>query len=108
MFPFFLVNLAMGLTNFSIWRFMLVSQIGMLPGTLVYVNAGTEVSKIGSLNGILSPSLLISFSLLGLLPLFSKWIVDDFKSRKHLKKFKKPSKFSYNMVVIGGGSLLSA
>lgn len=103
-FPFFLVNLVMGLTNFSVWRFFLVSQIGMLPGTFVYVNAGTEISKIESLKGILSPGLLISFSLLGILPLLSKWLIGYFRSRKHLRKYKKPSKFDYNMVVIGGGS----
>lgn len=103
-FPFFLVNLVMGLTNFSVWRFFLVSQIGMLPGTFVYVNAGTEISKIENLKGILSPGLLISFSLLGLLPLFSKWLIGYFRSRKHLRKYKKPSHYDYNMVVIGGGS----
>lgn len=103
-FPFFLVNLLMGLTQFSVWRFFIVSQIGMLPGTLVYVNAGTEISKIDSLNGILSPGLILSFSLLGLLPLSSNWIVGYFRSRRHLSKFKKPKKFDYNMVVIGGGS----
>jgi len=103
-FPFFLVNLVMGLTQFSVWRFFLVSQIGMLPGTFVYVNAGTEISKIESLKGILSPGLLISFSLLGVLPLLSKWLIGFFRSRKHLRKYKKPSKFDYNMVVIGGGS----
>ena len=103
-FPFFLVNLVMGLSQFSVWRFFLISQIGMLPGTFVYVNAGTEISKIESLKGILSPSLLISFSLLGLLPLLSKWLIRYLKSRKNLKKYKKPSKFDYNMIVIGGGS----
>lgn len=103
-FPFFLLNLVMGLTNFSAWRFFLVSQIGMLPGTFVYVNAGTEISKIESLKGILSPGLLLSFSLLGILPLLSKWLIGYFRSRKHLRKYQKPSKFDYNMVVIGGGS----
>lgn len=103
-FPFFLVNLLMGLTNFSVWRFFFVSQIGMLPGTLVYVNAGTEISKIDSLKGILSPGLILSFSLLGLMPLISKWLVSYFRSRKHLRRYKKPAKFDFNMVVIGGGS----
>lgn len=103
-FPFFLVNLVMGLTNFSVWRFSFVSQIGMLPGTFVYVNAGTEVSKIENLNGILSPGLLASFSLLGILPLLSKWIVGFFRSQKYIRKYKKPEKFDYNMIVIGGGS----
>lgn len=103
-FPFFLVNLVMGLTKFPVWKFFFVSQIGMLPGTFVYVNAGTELSKIESLKGILSPGLLISFSLLGIVPLFSNWMIGYLRSHKHLRKFKKPSKFDYNMVVIGGGS----
>ncbi len=103
-FPFFLINLAMGLTNFPVWRFFLVSQVGMLPGTFVYVNAGTEISKIESLKGILNPSMIFSFTLLGILPLFSKWLIGYFRTRKHLHKYKKPPKFDYNMVVIGGGS----
>ncbi len=103
-FPFFLVNLVMGLTKFPTWKFFFVSQVGMLPGTFVYVNAGTEISKIENLKGILSPGLLLSFSLLGLLPLISRWLVGFFRSRKHLRKFKKPKKFDYNMIVIGGGS----
>lgn len=103
-FPFFLINLAMGLTNFPVWRFFLVSQVGMLPGTFVYVNAGTEISKIENLKGIFNPSMVISFTLLGILPLFSKWLIGYFRTRKHLHKYKKPPKFDYNMVVIGGGS----
>lgn len=103
-FPFFLVNLVMGLTKFPVWKFFFVSQIGMLPGTFVYVNAGTEISKIESLKGILSPGLLLSFSLLGILPLLSKWLIGYFRSRKHLRKYKKPSQYDYNMIVIGGGS----
>lgn len=103
-FPFFLVNLLMGLTQFPWWKFALVSQVGMLPGTFVYVNAGTEISKIESLSGILSPSLLLSFSLLGVLPLVSRWLIARFRSRKHLRKYKKPKSFDYNIVVIGGGS----
>lgn len=103
-FPFFLVNLLMGLTNFSVLKFFFISQIGMLPGTIVFVNAGTEISKIDSLKGILSPGLILSFSLLGLLPLISKKIINYFQSNKFLKRYKKPKQFDYNMVVIGGGS----
>lgn len=104
LFPFFLINLVMGLTPIKSLTYFYVSQVGMLPGTFVYVNAGTELAKITSLKGILSPSLLISFSLIGLMPWFSKWIVNQVKSRKHLGRFKKPKKFDYNMIVIGAGS----
>jgi len=104
LFPFFLINLVMGLTSIPVITFFFVSQIGMLPGTLVYVNAGTQLAQIESLKGILSPTILLSFILIGILPLISKWIIGLFKSRKYLKKFKKTKKFDYNMVVIGGGS----
>jgi dihydrolipoamide dehydrogenase len=103
-FPFFLVNLVMGLTQFPVWKFFIVSQIGMLPGTLVFVNAGTELSKIESIKGILNPGLLLSFTLLGLMPLISKWVIHYFRSRKNIRRYKKPAKFEYNMIVIGGGS----
>lgn len=103
-FPFFLINLVMGLTPIRTITFFFVSQLGMLPGTIVYVNAGTELAKIDSIKGILSPGLLLSFALIGVLPLISKWIIGAIKSKKHLKKYKKPKHFDYNMVVIGAGS----
>jgi len=103
-FPFFLINLVMGLTPIRTLTYFFVSQIGMLPGTVVYVNAGTELAQIDSFQGILSPGLLLSFALIGVLPLVSKWTIGFFKAQKHLKKYKKPSQFDYNMVVIGGGS----
>ncbi len=71
-FPFFIINLVMGLTPISTRRFYLVSQAGMLPGTLVYVNAGTQLAQIDSLKGILSPGLLLSFALLGIFPLLAR------------------------------------
>lgn len=71
-FPFFIINLVMGLTPMRTLRFYLVSQLGMLPGTLVYVNAGTQLAQIDSLKGILSPGLLLSFALLGVFPLLAK------------------------------------
>jgi uncharacterized membrane protein YdjX (TVP38/TMEM64 family) len=74
-FPFFLINLLMGLTPIKASRFYLVSQIGMLPGTAVYLNAGTQLATINSLSGIVSPGVLISFALLGLFPLIAKWIM---------------------------------
>jgi uncharacterized membrane protein YdjX (TVP38/TMEM64 family) len=71
-FPFFIINLVMGLTPIRTTRFYLVSQVGMLPGTLVYVNAGTQLAQIDSLKGILSPGLLLSFALLGIFPLLAR------------------------------------
>ena len=79
-FPFFMINLLMGLTKMKTWTFYLVSQIGMLAGTVVYVNAGTQLGKIKSLAGILSPALLGSFILLGLFPLLAKKVIAAFKS----------------------------
>ncbi len=74
-FPFFLINLLMGLTPISTARFYLVSQLGMLPGTMVYLNAGTQLANIDSLSGIVSPSVLASFVLLGLFPVITKWVM---------------------------------
>ncbi|MCL5023122.1 MAG: TVP38/TMEM64 family protein [Nitrospirae bacterium] len=81
-FPFWLINLLVGLTRMPLKTFYWVSQIGMLPGTLVYVNAGRELAKIRSLSGILSPGLILSFLLLGLFPLVSKKLFGFYKSRK--------------------------
>ena len=75
-FPFFVINLVMGLTPIRVFTFAWVSQIGMLAGTVVYVNAGSELAKVNSLEDIASPSLLISFALLGILPLVLKKVVD--------------------------------
>ncbi|WP_027181427.1 TVP38/TMEM64 family protein [Oleidesulfovibrio alaskensis] len=75
-FPFFLINLAMGLTPLPIRTFYWVSQLGMLPGTIVYVNAGKELGAIESLSGILSPSLILSFALLGLFPLAARKVLE--------------------------------
>ena len=81
-FPFFLINLAMGLTRLPVRTFWWVSQLGMLPGTLVYVNAGRELGQLDSLAGILSPGLLGAFVLLGLLPLVSRKVLDWVKARE--------------------------
>jgi uncharacterized membrane protein YdjX (TVP38/TMEM64 family) len=81
-FPFFIINLVMGLTPITTIRFYLVSQIGMLAGTLVYVNAGTQLGQIDSLQGILSPGLLLSFALLGIFPLLAKKGVSVIKKKK--------------------------
>ena len=104
LFPFFVINLLMGLTPISTKKFYIVSQIGMLAGTVVYVNAGTQLAKIDSLSGILSPALIASFVLLGIFPLLAKKVIDVVKSRKVLGKFPRPKKFDFNVVVIGAGS----
>lgn len=83
-FPFWLINLVMGLTPMRITRYYWVSQVGMLPGTIVYVNAGKELAKIESLAGILSPGLIISFVLLGIFPLAAKKAVGFYKKKKEL------------------------
>ena len=105
-FPFFLINLVMGLTQMKTWTFYWVSQIGMLLGTIVYVNAGTELAKITSLKGILSPGLIGAFVLLGIFPIIAKKIIDGIKAKKVYAKWadKKPAHFDRNVVVIGGGS----
>ena len=81
LFPFFLINIVMGLTPIKVWQFYWVSQVGMFAGTIVYVNAGTQLAALDSLKGILSPELLISFSLLGLLPLVAKKVVEFMRRR---------------------------
>ncbi len=103
-FPFFLVNLVMGLTRLKTGIFYIVSQIGMLAGTLVFVNAGTQLAKIDSLAGILSPGLIFSFALLGIFPLIAKKIVDMIKAKKVYEGFTRPTKFDHDIVVLGAGS----
>jgi len=103
-FPFFLINLAMGLTRLPVRTFWWVSQLGMLPGTLVYVNAGRELGQLESLGRILSPGLIGAFVLLGLLPVLSRKALDWFKARKVYAGWDKPRHFDRNLVVIGAGS----
>ena len=103
-FPFFVINLVMGLTPIAAWTFYWVSQIGMLAGTIVYVNAGMEIARIESLRGILSPTLIVSFTLLGVFPLFAKWVISVIKTRKVYANWIKPARFDRNLVVIGAGS----
>ena len=105
-FPFFVINLLMGLTSMKAATFYWVSQLGMLAGTLVYVNAGTQLAQIRSLQGILSPGLIGSFVLLGLFPLVAKKIVDIVQRRKVYAKWaaRKPKTYDRNLVVIGAGA----
>jgi pyruvate/2-oxoglutarate dehydrogenase complex dihydrolipoamide dehydrogenase (E3) component/uncharacterized membrane protein YdjX (TVP38/TMEM64 family) len=103
-FPFFVINLLMGLTPINARTFYWVSQVGMLAGTLVYVNAGTQLARIDSLAGILSPGLLASFALLGAFPLLAKRLVALVQARKVYAGWKRPKRFERNLVVIGAGS----
>jgi len=103
-FPFFVINLAMGLTNLKTQTFYWVSQVGMLAGTVVYVNAGTQLGKLESLSGILSPGLIGSFVLLGIFPLIANKIVEAVKANKVYANWPKPTRFDNNIVVIGAGS----
>jgi pyruvate/2-oxoglutarate dehydrogenase complex dihydrolipoamide dehydrogenase (E3) component/uncharacterized membrane protein YdjX (TVP38/TMEM64 family) len=103
-FPFFVINLAAALTPLRTWTFYWVSQLGMLPATVVYVNAGTQLAQVSSAGDILSPSLLGAFVLLALLPLFARGAMNWLKARRVRLGFKRPSRFDYNLIVIGGGS----
>ena len=103
-FPFFLVNLLLGLTAMKARTFYWVSQLGMLAGTVVYVNAGTQLARLDSLSGILSPGLLGSFALLGIFPLLARKLVDLVRANKVFARWQKPARFARNLVVIGGGS----
>jgi len=103
-FPFFVINLVMGLTPMRVLSFYWVSQLGMLPGTAVYVNAGTQLGQLQSAAGILSPGLLLAFALLGLFPLLARHIVATVKRRQVYAGWHKPATYDYNLVVIGAGS----
>ncbi len=105
-FPFFVINVVMGLTTMKALTFFWVSQIGMLAGTIVFVFAGQKLSEITSLKGILSPGLIGAFVLIGILPIIAKKIIEGIKSRKVYARWadKKPAHFDRNVVVIGGGS----
>jgi pyruvate/2-oxoglutarate dehydrogenase complex dihydrolipoamide dehydrogenase (E3) component/uncharacterized membrane protein YdjX (TVP38/TMEM64 family) len=103
-FPFFLINLLMGLTPIKAWTFYWVSQIGMLAGTIVYVNAGTQIAQLETLSGILSPDLLISFALLGLFPLLAKRVIGLIQRRRVYARWPKPARFDRNLIVIGAGA----
>ncbi len=104
LFPFFVVNLLMGLTTIRTTWFYFASQAGMLIGTVVYVNAGSELSQITSLSGLVSAPVLSSLVLLGAFPLIAKLILNSVQSNKALKRFEKPKRFDANVVVIGAGS----
>ncbi len=103
-FPFFVINLVMGLTRIKAAVFYLVSQAGMLPGTLVFVNAGTQLARLESAAGILSPGILFSFALLGIFPIIAKKLTEAIRARKVYAPYKKPTSFDYNIAAIGAGA----
>ena len=103
-FPFFLINLAMGLTGMKLKTYALVSWAAMLPGTFVYVNAGTQLSTIESSSDIVSANILLSFALLGVFPLIAKFVVGFIRKKRVYAGWQKPESFDYNLLVIGGGS----
>ena len=103
-FPFFAVNLAMALTKARAVTFAWVSQLGMLPGTIVFVNAGTELAQLQSLDGILAPGFVLSFTALGLLPFVSRRVLDRVRTRRVQRDFPKPKRFDRNLIVIGAGA----
>jgi pyruvate/2-oxoglutarate dehydrogenase complex dihydrolipoamide dehydrogenase (E3) component/uncharacterized membrane protein YdjX (TVP38/TMEM64 family) len=103
-FPFFVINLVMGLTAIKLRTFYWVSQLGMLAGTIVYINAGTQLAQIESASGIFSPGIIFSFVLLALLPFAGRKLVTILKNRKALAGFDRPKTFDTNLVVIGSGS----
>jgi len=104
--PFFAINLAMGLTTLRTWTFYWVSQLGMLAGTAVYVNAGTQLASIASLRDVASPGLLGAFVLLGLFPLVAKAIMNFIQKRQVYARWNavRPKTFDRNLIVIGGGA----
>ena len=104
--PFFLINLLMGLTRMKSWTYYWVSQLGMLAGTAVYVNAGTQLAQLDSVQGILSPALLGSFVLLGIFPLLARRVVAAIQKRQVYARWAsvRPKRFDRNLIVIGGGA----
>lgn len=104
LFPFFLVNLLMGLTAIPARTFAWVSQVGMLAGTIVYVNAGTELAKLDGPSGILSPGLIGAFALLGIFPWIARRGLEWVRTRRVYARWTRPRRFDRNLVVIGGGA----
>jgi uncharacterized membrane protein YdjX (TVP38/TMEM64 family) len=102
--PYFLVNLAMGLTRLPAWKFALISQIGMLPATFVYVNAGTQIAHIRTPGDIASPGLIGSLVLLSLFPLIGKLAADWLRRRRVYQGWRRPRRYERNLVVIGAGA----
>jgi dihydrolipoamide dehydrogenase len=103
-FPFWAINMVMGLTRFPAGTYYWVSQVGMLPATIIYVNAGTQIARLESPAGILSPEIIGSLALLGIFPLLARKVLTAWKAAKQRRKFSRPAAYDTNMVVIGAGS----
>ncbi len=104
LFPFFVINLVMGLTAIRVWTFYVASQLGMLAGTIVYVNAGRELGQLQSLSGILSWRVLLAFAALALLPLIARKLLGAWRAHRVYKDWDKPKQFDNNIIVIGAGA----
>lgn len=103
-FPFFVVNLLMGLTPIKLWTYFWASQLGMLMGTAIFVNAGTQLAEVDQVSDVVSPGLIASFVALGLAPWIGKAIMGFVKRRKIYADYTKPKSFDRNLVVIGAGA----
>ncbi|USP11491.1 FAD-dependent oxidoreductase [Aeromonas dhakensis] len=103
-FPFFLVNLLMGLTPIRVSTYYWVSQLGMLPGTFVYVLAGSELANLTSTGNILSPGLMVALTLLGLMPMLLKGLQRRLALHRLYAPYRKPTHYDYNLLVIGAGA----
>ncbi|MCZ6828028.1 MAG: FAD-dependent oxidoreductase, partial [Gammaproteobacteria bacterium] len=104
LFPFFVINLVMGVLPITLWRFYWVSQLGMLAGTAVFVNAGTQLGQLQGLAGILSPALLGSFVLLAVFPWLARVLTTALRNRRAMAAYTRPPSFDDNLIVIGAGS----
>jgi len=104
LFPFFVINLVMGLTKIKTWTYYWVSQLGMFLATAVYVNAGTQLAQVNSLGDVVSADLLGALVLLGIVPIVAKFILGFLKKRRAYRGYSKPSSFDNNLIVIGAGS----
>jgi len=103
-FPFFIINVLMGLTPMKTLTYVVTSFFGMLAGTIIYVNVGTQLANLESLSGILTPKIWGAFILLAIFPWIAKFVINTLKNRRIYAEFNKPNSFDYNLAVIGAGS----
>ncbi len=103
-FPFLVINLVMGLTSMKTVNYSVISLLGMLPGSIIFVNVGTQLADIDTLDGILTPKIILSFVLLAMFPWIAKLIIQLIKTKRAYKNFVRPKKYDRNLIVIGAGS----